>query len=214
MDHRKNKRQRYKPPVQQPTKFQGDKEELLDGNYFDCTGYGQSDRFVKTVGRITDLLAQDYKQEWWYHTHRSHDSSKCPYLYASGRLTATILYGGENGSTVISRTPANSPPSVQPYYVNRLAESIIPQSIQNHTATRLRLGQQANSHSLTNDVFNTYYCQSLLVGQQQAPPTPTLASRTLQQQNHDEHIAGRHHLGFSSSTPASHCRNTELQNHR
>jgi hypothetical protein len=41
-----------------PAKFQGGKEEL-DGNYFDCTGYGQSDRFVKTFAKIADLVGQD-----------------------------------------------------------------------------------------------------------------------------------------------------------
>ena len=41
-------------------KFQGGKEEL-DGNHFDCTGYGQSDRFVKTVQKIADYIGQEYK---------------------------------------------------------------------------------------------------------------------------------------------------------
>ena len=43
-----------KPTDVCPEKFQGGKEEL-DGNHFDCTGYGQQlDRFVKTVQKITD----------------------------------------------------------------------------------------------------------------------------------------------------------------
>jgi hypothetical protein len=41
-------------------KFLGGKEEL-DGNYFDCTGYGQSDRFMKTVQKIADYTGQEYK---------------------------------------------------------------------------------------------------------------------------------------------------------
>ncbi len=41
-------------------KFLGGKEEL-GGNYFDCTGYGQSDRFVKTVQKIADYVGQEYK---------------------------------------------------------------------------------------------------------------------------------------------------------
>jgi hypothetical protein len=49
-----------KPAVVRPEKFQGGKEEL-DGNHFDCTGYGQSDRFVKTVQKIADYIAQEYK---------------------------------------------------------------------------------------------------------------------------------------------------------
>ena len=47
-------------PAPQPTKFQGGKD-VLDGNYFDCTGYGQSDRFVKTVQKIADYVGQEYK---------------------------------------------------------------------------------------------------------------------------------------------------------
>jgi hypothetical protein len=43
-----------------PAKFQGGKEEL-GGNYFDCTGYGQSDRFMKTVQKIADHIGQEYK---------------------------------------------------------------------------------------------------------------------------------------------------------
>ena len=38
-------------PAVRPDKFRGGKEEL-DSNHFDCTGYGQSDRFVKTVQKI------------------------------------------------------------------------------------------------------------------------------------------------------------------
>jgi hypothetical protein len=41
----------------QMVKFQGGKEEL-DGNHFDCTGYGQSDRFMKTVQKIADYIGQ------------------------------------------------------------------------------------------------------------------------------------------------------------
>jgi hypothetical protein len=47
-------------PVVRPEKFQGGEDEL-DGNHFDCTGYGQSDRFVKTVQKIADYVGQEYK---------------------------------------------------------------------------------------------------------------------------------------------------------
>jgi hypothetical protein len=46
--------------IAQTAKFYGGKEEL-DGNHFDCTGYGQSDRFVKTVQKIADYIGQEYK---------------------------------------------------------------------------------------------------------------------------------------------------------
>jgi hypothetical protein len=43
-----------------PAKFQGEKEEL-GGKYSDCTGYGQSDRFMKNVQKIADHIVQEYK---------------------------------------------------------------------------------------------------------------------------------------------------------
>jgi membrane-bound lytic murein transglycosylase B len=49
-----------KLPVVRPAKLQGGKEEL-GGNYFDCTGYDQSDRFMKTVQNIADHIGQEYK---------------------------------------------------------------------------------------------------------------------------------------------------------
>jgi hypothetical protein len=56
-----NKKKPYvSKPITRPTKFLGGKEEL-DGNHFDCTGYGQSDRFVKTVQKIADYIGQEYK---------------------------------------------------------------------------------------------------------------------------------------------------------
>ena len=58
---RKNKGQGHKPSrPMQPTKFQGGLYEL-DGNYFDCTGYGQADQLVKTVVKIADLIGRNYK---------------------------------------------------------------------------------------------------------------------------------------------------------
>jgi hypothetical protein len=35
--------------------------EELDGNYFDSTGYEQSNRFMKTVQKIADYIGQEYK---------------------------------------------------------------------------------------------------------------------------------------------------------
>jgi hypothetical protein len=52
------KRHGNKSPLVQPAKFQGGKEEL-GGNYFDCMGYGQSDRFMKTVKKIANHIGQD-----------------------------------------------------------------------------------------------------------------------------------------------------------
>jgi hypothetical protein len=54
------KKQHVSNPTVRVEKFKGGKEEL-DGNHFDCTGYGQSDRFVKTVQKIADYVGQEYK---------------------------------------------------------------------------------------------------------------------------------------------------------
>jgi hypothetical protein len=58
--HKKKNYDAVKPPPVKQDKFKGGKDEL-DGNHFDCTGYGQSDRFVKTVEKIADYVGQEYK---------------------------------------------------------------------------------------------------------------------------------------------------------
>ena len=55
----KKKRYTNKSPTTRPDKFVGGKEEI-DGHYYDCTGYGQSDRFVKTTQKIADYIGQEY----------------------------------------------------------------------------------------------------------------------------------------------------------
>jgi hypothetical protein len=59
-NNNKKRHQVTKATVRASTKFTGGKD-ALDGNHFDCTGYGQSDRFVKTVQKIADYIAQEYK---------------------------------------------------------------------------------------------------------------------------------------------------------
>jgi hypothetical protein len=54
------KKKHCSKPAAPPEKFKGGKEEL-DGNYFDCAGCGQSDRFVKTVQKIADCIGQACK---------------------------------------------------------------------------------------------------------------------------------------------------------
>jgi hypothetical protein len=56
----KKKRHANKPPYTRPEKFEGGKEET-DGHCCDCTGYGQSDRFVKTTQKIADCIGQEHK---------------------------------------------------------------------------------------------------------------------------------------------------------
>jgi hypothetical protein len=50
-----------KLPVVQPAMFQGGKEEF-GGNYFDCTGHGQSDRFMKTVQKSPTILVRNTRR--------------------------------------------------------------------------------------------------------------------------------------------------------
>lgn len=55
-----NRKKRHGNNKPGPMPFKGGKAEL-EGNYFDCTGYGQSDRFMKTVQKIADYIGQEYK---------------------------------------------------------------------------------------------------------------------------------------------------------
>ena len=57
---RNRKRRHDNKSTVQPEKLRGSKEEL-EGNYFDCTGYGQSDRYMKTVQKTADYVGQEYK---------------------------------------------------------------------------------------------------------------------------------------------------------
>jgi hypothetical protein len=58
--HKRKPQHAAKTNTPRPEKFQGGKDEM-DVNYFDCTGYGQSDRFVKTVQKIADYIGQEHK---------------------------------------------------------------------------------------------------------------------------------------------------------
>ena len=97
--NKRNKRNENRPSAQ-PTKFLGGKEEL-DGNHFDCTGYGQSDRFVKTVAKIADLIGQDYKGGGITRTKVM--TQRAVIIPMPVRPLVTIVYEA-NGVTEASRT--------------------------------------------------------------------------------------------------------------
>jgi hypothetical protein len=101
--NKRNKRHGNKPTVQ-PTKFQGGKEELA-GNYFDCTGYGQSDRFVKTVAKIADLVGQDYKSGGTTRTEVMTQTNVV--IPVPVRPQATIVYAAD-GVTVAGQSPPDA----------------------------------------------------------------------------------------------------------
>jgi hypothetical protein len=74
----------------QTVKIQGGREEL-DGNYFDRTGYGQSDRFMKTVQKIADYIGQE--------------EYKC---------------GGITRTEVMTQTPVNIPMLTRPLSISTM----------------------------------------------------------------------------------------------
>jgi hypothetical protein len=56
-----NRKKQHGPkPTVRPEKFQGGKDQL-EGNHFDCTSCGQSDRFIKTAQKIADCIGQEHK---------------------------------------------------------------------------------------------------------------------------------------------------------
>jgi hypothetical protein len=96
-----NKKKHYgNKPVTKTEKFQGGKDEL-DGNYFDCTGYGQSDRFVKTVQKIADYVGQEYKVGGVTRTEVMGQAASIIRLPSRPVVTSTTAADG----TVTTRTP-------------------------------------------------------------------------------------------------------------
>jgi hypothetical protein len=56
-----NRKQRHVNKSNTPSfKFHSVKDELK-GNYIDCTGYRQSDSFMKTFQKMADYIDQEYK---------------------------------------------------------------------------------------------------------------------------------------------------------
>ena len=102
--NRRSKQRHGNRPAVQPTKFQGGKEEL-DGNYFDCTGYGQSDRFVKTIAKIADLVGQEYKGGGTTRTEVMTQTAIIIQMPVRPRDTITFA---ADGVTEVSRTPPDT----------------------------------------------------------------------------------------------------------
>ena len=102
---RKSKRPGHKtsPSPVQPTKFQGGIDEL-EGHYFDCTGYGQADRFVKTVAKIADLVGRNYKSGGNTRTEVMTQAS-VP-ITAPTRPTGTPVLNAEG--VIVSTTPPDA----------------------------------------------------------------------------------------------------------
>jgi hypothetical protein len=101
---KKNKRSYGNRPAEQPTKFHGGKEEL-DGHHFDCTGYGQSDRFVKTIAKIADFVGQDYKGGG---ITRTEVMTQTKVIIPMPVRPQTTVIMSTDGLTVMSRIPPDS----------------------------------------------------------------------------------------------------------
>jgi hypothetical protein len=116
-----------KPQVQ-PEKFRGGKDEL-DGNYFDCSGYGQSNRFMKTVQKIADHIGQEYKSGGITRTEvmaQEHVAIQLP-----TRPAATIVTTGTTTTTV--------PPDVMDISDYQSEKKIVDYKIQSQLENRQKI---------------------------------------------------------------------------
>jgi hypothetical protein len=100
------KRQEHKPSVK-AVSFRGGKEEL-DGNYFDCTGYGQSDRFMKTVQKIADYIGQEYKCGG---LTRTEVMTQSPVLIPAPNRPLSTIVTAPDGTMVTTPTSLNQEPT-------------------------------------------------------------------------------------------------------
>jgi hypothetical protein len=120
--HNRKKRHGAKPAVQ-PEKFKVCKEEL-DGNYFDCTGYGQSDRFMKTVQKIADYIGQEYKSGGVTRTKVMTQTAVT--IPLPTRPVSTSVAGADGSVTI-------TPPDILDISDYQSAKKIVNYKIQNQT---------------------------------------------------------------------------------
>ena len=96
--HNHRKKQRGVKTTAHPEKFQGGKDEL-DGNFFDCTGCSQSDRFVKTAQKIADCIGQKRKRGGVSHAEVVTQTAVIiPMLTRPARTTTTA---GDGAATTV-----------------------------------------------------------------------------------------------------------------
>ena len=114
---------RHQKPATHHVKFSGGKDEL-DGNYFDCTGYGQSDRFVKTVQKIADYIGQEYKSGG---ITRTEVVTQTPVVIPVPRRLISISVTQTDGSIVIT------PPDVLDISDYQSAKKILDYKVQHQT---------------------------------------------------------------------------------
>jgi hypothetical protein len=110
-------------------KFQGGKEEL-DGNHFDCTGYGQSDRFMKTVQKIADYIGQEYKTGG---VTRTEVMTQTPVLIPLPTRPASLSTTAADGTITIA------PPDVMDISDYQSAKKIADYKVQNQAENRQKV---------------------------------------------------------------------------
>jgi hypothetical protein len=126
--NRRNKRQVNKTTVPATAKFQGGKEEL-DGNHFDCTGYGQSDRFVRTVQKIADYIGQEYKGGG---VTRTEVMTQTP-------INIPLPTRPASTTTIVDGTVTITPPDVLDISDYQSAKKIVDYKLQHQTENRQKV---------------------------------------------------------------------------
>jgi hypothetical protein len=128
-ENRRKKRQgRNNHPPVQGEKFTGGKDEL-DGNYFDCTGYGQSNRFMKTVQKIADHIGQEYKGGGVTRTE----------VMSQTKTTLAQPSRPSSTTTVVSGTTTVIPPDPMDVSDYQSAKKILDHKIQNQSENRQKI---------------------------------------------------------------------------
>jgi hypothetical protein len=128
--HKRKPQHAAKTNTPRPEKFQGGKDEL-DGNYFDCTGYEQSDRFVKTVQKIADHIGQEYKCRGVSRTEVITQSMVT--IPMPTRPTGTSTTTGDAGAVIIT------PPDALDISDYQSAKKIVDCQVQHQTENRQKL---------------------------------------------------------------------------
>ena len=112
----------------QPEKFRGGKDKL-DGNYFDCTGYGQSNRFMKTVQKIADHIGQEYKSGGITRTE----------VMAQEHVTISLPTQPTATSITVGTTTTNQPPDAMDISDYQSAKKIVDYKLQSQLENRQKI---------------------------------------------------------------------------
>jgi hypothetical protein len=128
--HKRKPQHAAKTNTPRPEKFQGGKDKL-DDNYFDCTGYGQSDRFVKTVQKIADCIGQEHKCGGVSRTEVITQSMVT--IPMPTRPTGTSTTTGDAGAAIIT------PPDALDISDYQSAKKIVDYQVQHQTENRQKL---------------------------------------------------------------------------